>query len=69
MYLSDFQICLGRKCCPAFEMIIFVITITERIMNSGRYIFSQIVTYLPQRQFNRVKGNYTDQISGWSISP
>lgn len=37
-------------------------------MNTGQYIFAQITSYLPQRQFRRIVRKYDDRTRGWSIS-
>lgn len=38
-------------------------------MNVGKYIFSQIVAFLPQRQFERILMKYTDITKNWKPSP
>lgn len=42
-------------------------------MNAGRYIFSQIVDFLPKRKFerimeSRVRDNVKDRTLGWQLS-
>ncbi|KWW28898.1 MAG: hypothetical protein AUK63_1249, partial [bacterium P3] len=34
-------------------------------MNQGRYVFSQIVDYIPKRQFERMAAEYKDRTDGW----
>ncbi len=38
-------------------------------MNAGKYIFSQIVAFLPQRQFERIVKKYTDIAQNWKPKP
>ena len=37
-------------------------------MNIGTYIFAQITSFLPQRQFRRIVSKYNDRTQGWSLS-
>ncbi|WP_237072245.1 IS4 family transposase [Prevotella herbatica] len=37
-------------------------------MNVGQYIFTQITSFLPQRQFRRIVQKYNDRTQGWSLS-
>ncbi len=37
-------------------------------MNVGQYIFTQITSFLPQRQFRRIVQKYDDRTQGWSLS-
>lgn len=37
-------------------------------MHIGRYVFSQITEFLPQRQFRRIVARYNDRTSKWSLS-
>ena len=37
-------------------------------MHIGRYVFSQITEFLPQRQFRRIVARYDDRTSKWSLS-
>lgn len=37
-------------------------------MHIGRYVFSQITEFLPQRQFRRIVAKYDDRTSKWSLS-
>lgn len=37
-------------------------------MHSGSYVFSQIVRFLPQRQFRRILDKYHDRTDGWEFS-
>ena len=38
-------------------------------MNQGRYVFSQIVDYIPKRQFERMAAEYKDRTDGWELTP
>lgn len=37
-------------------------------MNQGKYIFSQIVEFIPQRHFERIMTKYKDRIGQWSLT-
>ena len=37
-------------------------------MHVGKYVFAQIVSFLPQRQFRRIVLRYLDKTQGWSFS-
>lgn len=42
-------------------------------MNAGRYVFSQMVDFLPKRKFerlmlNRIKNGIADPTQGWQLS-
>ena len=37
-------------------------------MHIGKYVFAQIVQFLPQRQFRRIIAKYDDRTKGWSMS-
>ena len=37
-------------------------------MNQGKFVFSQVTVYLPQRQFERIMTKYTDRTSQWSLT-
>lgn len=37
-------------------------------MHTGKYVFAQIVSFLPQRQFRRIVQKYMDRTLGWSFS-
>lgn len=37
-------------------------------MNVRQYIFTQITSFLPQRQFRRIVQKYNDRTQGWSLS-
>lgn len=37
-------------------------------MHIGKYVFAQIVSFLPQRQFRRIVLKYRDKTLGWSFS-
>ena len=37
-------------------------------MNQGKYIFSQIVEFIPQRHFERIMMKYKDRIGQWSLT-
>ena len=43
--------------------------IIQVAMNAGKYIFSQIVEFLPQRQFERIVKKYTDIAKNWRPKP
>ena len=43
--------------------------IIQIAMNAGKYIFSQIVAFLPQRQFERIVKKYTDIAKNWNPRP
>ena len=37
-------------------------------MHIGRFVFSQIIEFLPQRQFRRIVAKYNDRTQKWSLS-
>lgn len=37
-------------------------------MHIGRFVFAQIVQFLPQRHFTRIVSKYNDRTKGWSLS-
>ena len=37
-------------------------------MHIGRFVFSQIIEFLPQRQFRRIAAKYNDRTQKWSLS-
>ena len=37
-------------------------------MHIGRFVFAQIVQFLPQRHFGRIVAKYNDRTKGWSLS-
>ena len=37
-------------------------------MHTGKFVFAQIVQFLPQRQFRRILAKYNDRTKGWSMS-
>lgn len=37
-------------------------------MHIGKYVFSQITQFLPQRRFRRILAKYDDRTKGWSLS-
>jgi hypothetical protein len=37
-------------------------------MNQGKYIFSQIVEFIPQRFFERIMTKYKDRMGQWSLT-
>lgn len=37
-------------------------------MHIGKFVFAQIVQFLPQRQFRRIVAKYDDRTRGWSMS-
>ena len=37
-------------------------------MNSKRYIFSQVTSFLPQKYFNRLVAKYDDRTKDWVFS-
>jgi hypothetical protein len=37
-------------------------------MNQGKFVFSQVTAYMPQRQFERIMNKYTDRTSQWSLT-
>lgn len=37
-------------------------------MHIGKFVFAQIVQFLPQRQFRRIVAKYDDRTKGWSMS-
>lgn len=37
-------------------------------MNQGKFVFSQVTVYMPQRQFERIMTKYTDRTSQWSLT-
>ena len=37
-------------------------------MHIGKFVFAQIVQFLPQRQFRRILAKYNDRTKGWSMS-
>ena len=40
----------------------------EAKMYNGRYVFTQITMYLPQRQFRRIASKFNDRTQNWSFS-
>lgn len=55
--------------CRTFEMTISTIVIQIAIiMNSGRYVFSQITDFLPKRKFERLVTTHPDQTYKWSLT-
>jgi hypothetical protein len=37
-------------------------------MNQGKYVFSQIIEFIPQRQFERIMTKYKDRIGKWGLT-
>ena len=37
-------------------------------MHIGKFVFSQIIEFLPQRQFRRIVARYNDRTTSWSKS-
>jgi hypothetical protein len=37
-------------------------------MNQGKFVFSQVTAYMPQRQFERIMNKYTDRTRQWSLT-
>ena len=37
-------------------------------MNQGKFVFSQVTVYMPQRQFERIMTKYMDRTSQWSLT-
>lgn len=37
-------------------------------MNTNKYVFSQVTSFLPQRFFNRLVSKYDDRTKNWKFS-
>ncbi len=37
-------------------------------MHIGKFVFAQIIEFLPQRQFRRIVTKYNDRTTNWSMS-
>ncbi|MGD9556148.1 MAG: DUF4372 domain-containing protein [Mangrovibacterium sp.] len=37
-------------------------------MNQGKYVFSQITEFIPQRYFERIMVKYMDRTGQWSLT-
>ncbi len=37
-------------------------------MNQGKFVFSQLTAYMPQRQFERIITKYMNRTSNWSLT-
>lgn len=57
------------KSCRTFEMAAFTIVIQIAIiMNSGRYVFSQITDFLPKRKFERLVTTHPAPTNKWNLT-
>lgn len=69
IFHSDMQSVMVINPCRTFEMTTFTMVIQIAIiMNSGRYVFSQITDFLPKRKFERLVTTHLDQTNKWSLT-
>ena len=55
--------------CPRLEKKYFCVQINVCTqMFNGQYVFSQITSFLPQRQFRKIVEKYQDRTENWSFS-